>query len=60
MAYGPAVPRFDVTCDCEDGAHAGAGREHAEMAAAMIMGVDNLFNRVGARISPRFKPWPRS
>jgi citrate lyase subunit beta/citryl-CoA lyase len=43
-------PIFDITCDCEDGAHAGAEREHAEMAAAVIMDVDNLFNRVGARI----------
>ena len=22
-------PIFDITCDCEDGAHAGAEREHA-------------------------------
>ncbi len=43
-------PVFDVTCDCEDGAHAGAEREHAEMAAAIIMSDDNLFNRVGARV----------
>lgn len=43
-------PIFDITCDCEDGAHAGAEREHAEMAAAVIMSADNLFNRVGARI----------
>ncbi|RIX45663.1 MAG: CoA ester lyase [Rhodocyclales bacterium GT-UBC] len=43
-------PIFDITCDCEDGAHAGAEREHAEMAAAVIMSEDNLFNRVGARI----------
>ena len=43
-------PIFDITCDCEDGAHAGAEREHAEMAASVIMSEDNLFNRVGARI----------
>jgi citrate lyase subunit beta / citryl-CoA lyase len=43
-------PIFDITCDCEDGAHAGAERAHAEMAARLIMGPDNLFNRVGARI----------
>ncbi len=43
-------PIFDITCDCEDGAHAGAEREHAEMAAAVIMSDDNRFNRVGARI----------
>ena len=43
-------PIFDVTCDCEDGARAGAEREHAEMAAAVIMGEDNRHGRVGARI----------
>jgi citrate lyase subunit beta / citryl-CoA lyase len=43
-------PIFDITCDCEDGAHAGAERAHAEMAARLIMGPDNHFNRVGARI----------
>ena len=43
-------PIFDITCDCEDGAHAGAEREHAEMAAAVINSEDNLFNRVGARV----------
>ncbi|MFZ2853434.1 MAG: aldolase/citrate lyase family protein [Rhodocyclaceae bacterium] len=43
-------PIFDITCDCEDGAHAGAEREHAEMAAAIIMSDDNRFGRVGARI----------
>ncbi|MDR2839592.1 MAG: CoA ester lyase [Azonexus sp.] len=43
-------PIFDITCDCEDGAHAGAEREHAEMAAGLINSADNRFNRVGARI----------
>ncbi len=43
-------PVFDITCDCEDGAHAGAEREHAEMAAGIIMSDDNLFDRVAARI----------
>ena len=43
-------PIFDITCDCEDGAHAGAEREHAEMVASVIMSEDNLFDRVGARI----------
>lgn len=43
-------PIFDITCDCEDGAHAGAEREHAEMAARLIMSDENKFNRVGARI----------
>ena len=43
-------PIFDITCDCEDGAHAGAEREHAEMVAALIMSDDNRFGRVAARI----------
>ena len=43
-------PVFDITCDCEDGAHAGAEREHAEMAAAIIMSEDNRHGRVAARI----------
>ncbi|WP_371322855.1 aldolase/citrate lyase family protein [Dechloromonas sp. ZY10] len=43
-------PIFDITCDCEDGAHAGAEREHAEMVAALINSADNHFNRVGTRI----------
>ena len=41
---------FDITCDCEDGAHAGAEAEHARMAAGVIMSEDNRFGRVGARI----------
>ena len=43
-------PVFDLTCDCEDGASAGAEREHAEMAAACITSDANRFGRVGARI----------
>ena len=43
-------PIFDITCDCEDGARAGAEREHAEMAAGIIASADNRFNRVGARV----------
>ncbi len=43
-------PLFDITCDCEDGAHAGAEAEHARMCAALIMSGQNRFNRVGARI----------
>ena len=43
-------PIFDITCDCEDGAHAGAEREHAEMVAAIIMSEDNRHQRVAARI----------
>lgn len=43
-------PVFDITCDCEDGAHAGAEREHAEMAASIIMSADNRHGRVAARV----------
>lgn len=43
-------PVFDITCDCEDGAHAGAEAEHAAMAAGIVMSDDNRFGRVGARI----------
>jgi citrate lyase subunit beta/citryl-CoA lyase len=43
-------PIFDITCDCEDGAHAGAEADHARMAAGVIMSEDNRFGRVGARI----------
>ena len=43
-------PIFDITCDCEDGAVAGAERAHAEMAAAVIMSDDNHHHRVAARI----------
>ena len=43
-------PVFDITCDCEDGAHAGAEREHAEMAAGIIMSEENFHGRVAARI----------
>ncbi|HAY25952.1 MAG TPA: aldolase/citrate lyase family protein [Candidatus Accumulibacter phosphatis] len=43
-------PIFDLSCDCEDGAVAGADREHAEMVARVIMSDDNRHGRVGARI----------
>ncbi len=43
-------PIFDITCDCEDGAHAGAEREHAEMAAGIIMSADNRHGRIAARV----------
>lgn len=41
---------FDITCDCEDGARAGAEREHAEMCAEVIMSNENAHCRVAARI----------
>jgi len=43
-------PIFDITCDCEDGAVAGAEREHAEMVVSVITSDDNRYNRVGARV----------
>lgn len=43
-------PIFDVTCDCEDGAAAGADREHAEMVSGIIMSEANRHARVGTRI----------
>jgi len=43
-------PIFDITCDCEDGARAGAEREHAAMCAELVMGAENGHGRVAARI----------
>lgn len=43
-------PIFDITCDCEDGAPTGAEAEHAQMVAELVLGSDNRFGRVGARI----------
>lgn len=43
-------PVFDITCDCEDGAHAGAEAEHARMCARLIMSEANRHERVAARI----------
>ncbi len=43
-------PVFDITCDCEDGARAGAEAEHARMVVDIVNGAENHFGRVGARI----------
>ncbi|MCP5254723.1 MAG: CoA ester lyase [Zoogloeaceae bacterium] len=43
-------PYFDITCDCEDGARAGAEAEHARLCAELIAGAENRFGRMGARI----------
>ena len=43
-------PVFDITCDCEDGARAGAEAEHARMVVEVVNGAENHFGRVGARI----------
>jgi citrate lyase subunit beta/citryl-CoA lyase len=53
-------PIFDLTCDCEDGAPAGAEGAHAEMVAAAIASTDNKFGRVGARIHDITHPHWRS
>ena len=53
-------PIFDVTCDCEDGAPAGAEAEHAEMTATVVMSGDNRHDRVGVRIHDITHPhWRR-
>lgn len=57
---GEMGPIFDITCDCEDGARAGAEAEHAEMAAEVVMSADNRHGRVGARIHDITHPhWHR-
>lgn len=43
-------PVFDITCDCEDGAPAGAEREHARMCVEVINDAGNVHDRIGARI----------
>ncbi len=43
-------PVFDLTCDCEDGARAGAEADHAHMVVEVVNGADNLHGRVGARV----------
>jgi citrate lyase subunit beta / citryl-CoA lyase len=43
-------PVFDVTCDCEDGAPAGAERAHAHMVARLLTGEDNRHGRAGVRV----------
>jgi len=43
-------PIFDITFDCEDGAHAGAEAEHARMVAELINCSENRFGRIGVRV----------
>ncbi|ATE59627.1 HpcH/HpaI aldolase/citrate lyase family protein [Thauera sinica] len=53
-------PVFDLTCDCEDGARAGAEAGHAQMVVEIVNGADNRFGRVGARIHDITHPhWER-
>ncbi|MHB1374781.1 MAG: CoA ester lyase, partial [Thauera sp.] len=37
-------PVFDITCDCEDGARAGAEAEHAQMVVEVVNGAENHFS----------------
>jgi citrate lyase subunit beta/citryl-CoA lyase len=51
-------PVFDVTCDCEDGAPAGAERDHARMVSRLLSGAGNRFRRAGVRIhDPSHVAW---
>jgi len=43
-------PVFDLTCDCEDGAQAGAEKEHAEMVVRVLNSPANKRKMAGARI----------
>ena len=43
-------PIFDITCDCEDGAAAGAERAHAEMVVRVLNSDANALRRAGVRI----------
>ena len=43
-------PLFDITFDCEDGAAAGAEKEHAQLVAALVNDEGNRFDRIGARV----------
>ncbi|CAK0749410.1 citrate lyase subunit beta / citryl-CoA lyase [Gammaproteobacteria bacterium] len=53
---GEMGPVFDLTCDCEDGARAGAEAEHAAMCAEIIRSAENRFGRVSARIHDSTHP----
>lgn len=44
------LPVFDITADCEDGAPAGAEREHAVMVGELVASSANLFGRLGVRV----------
>jgi citrate lyase subunit beta/citryl-CoA lyase len=43
-------PLFDITFDCEDGAAAGAEKEHAQLVAALVGDEGNRFGRIGVRV----------
>jgi citrate lyase subunit beta/citryl-CoA lyase len=49
-------PLFDITFDCEDGAAAGAEKEHAQLVAALINDEGNRFGRIGVRVHDSASP----
>lgn len=49
-------PLFDVICDLEDGAAAGAEKETAEMVAHWVASDENTFSRAGVRIHDATHP----
>lgn len=50
LLQGELGPLFDVTCDLEDGAPAGAEKAHRKMVLSQITGPLNRFKQVGIRI----------
>lgn len=44
-------PRFDITCDLEDGAHIGADAQRREMAIHFVNSPENRFGQVGIRVN---------
>ena len=55
---GELGPIFDVTCDCEDGAQAGAEKEHAEMVVRVLNSPANAHRMAGVRIhDPTHPSW---
>jgi citrate lyase subunit beta/citryl-CoA lyase len=53
-------PVFDITCDCEDGAAAGAEEDHAQMVARQINSQNNVYGKLGVRIHDYTHPfWKR-
>jgi citrate lyase subunit beta/citryl-CoA lyase len=49
-------PLFDITFDCEDGAAAGAEKEHAQLVTALVMDEANRFGRIGVRVHDSASP----
>ncbi len=43
-------PIFDITCDCEDGAQAGAEKAHAEMVVRLLNSAANRHRMAGVRV----------